>query len=107
MSRVREIVAQLEIPVIAAPMFLVSNPAMALACCAEGIMGNPPKTPPPSQAMITNIDQLSPKAQAMIPKEAIMAGGTEMMMKAANPQSLKIFFTSIRGGSLTMSQSTH
>lgn len=50
---------------------------------AEGIMGNPPTTPPPSQAMITNVDQLSPKAQAMIPKEAIMAGGTEMMMKAA------------------------
>ena len=42
MSRVREIVAQLEIPVIAAPMFLVSNPAMALACCAEGIMGSFP-----------------------------------------------------------------
>ena len=40
MSRIREIVAQLEIPVIAAPMFLVSNPAMALACCAEGVMGN-------------------------------------------------------------------
>jgi len=42
MSRIREIVAALDIPVIAAPMFLVSNPAMALACCAEGVMGSFP-----------------------------------------------------------------
>ncbi len=29
-------------PAIAAPMFLVSNPALTLACCAEGIMGSFP-----------------------------------------------------------------
>lgn len=29
-------------PIVAAPMFLVSNPALALACCAEGIMGSFP-----------------------------------------------------------------
>ena len=36
------ILGQLRLPVIAAPMFLVSNPAMVLACCAEGIMGSFP-----------------------------------------------------------------
>lgn len=36
------IVDSLAIPAIAAPMFLVSNPDMALACCAEGIMGSFP-----------------------------------------------------------------
>ena len=30
------------IPAIAAPMFLVSNPALTLACCSEGIMGSFP-----------------------------------------------------------------
>src|SRR5260221_8126082 len=30
------------IPAIAAPMFLVSNPTLTLACCAEGIMGSFP-----------------------------------------------------------------
>jgi hypothetical protein len=49
---------------------------------AEGIMANPPRTPAPSQAMVTNISQLSSKAQALVPKEALMAGGTEAMMKA-------------------------
>jgi nitronate monooxygenase len=38
----RDILSQLEIPVIAAPMFLVSNPAMTVAACAEGIMGSFP-----------------------------------------------------------------
>ena len=33
---------RMAIPAIAAPMFLVSNPALALACCAEGIMGSFP-----------------------------------------------------------------
>jgi hypothetical protein len=56
---------------------------------AEGIMGNPPRTPPPSQAMITNISQLSPQAQALVPKEAIMAGGMEQMMKAQAEMAAK------------------
>ena len=42
MPTIREIVAQLEIPAIVAPMFLVSNPAMSLAACGEGIMGSFP-----------------------------------------------------------------
>ncbi|QQS11554.1 MAG: nitronate monooxygenase [Rhodospirillales bacterium] len=36
------IVDKLEIPVIAAPMFLVSNPAMTIAACSEGVMGSFP-----------------------------------------------------------------
>lgn len=33
---------RLSLPVIAAPMFLVSNPDLALACCREGIVGTFP-----------------------------------------------------------------
>src|SRR4030088_1459876 len=33
---------RMAIPAIAAPMFLVSNPALTLACCSEGIMGSFP-----------------------------------------------------------------
>ncbi|PVY75796.1 nitronate monooxygenase [Tamilnaduibacter salinus] len=33
---------QLDIPVIAAPMFLISGPEMALACCRQGIVGSFP-----------------------------------------------------------------
>jgi nitronate monooxygenase len=42
MTRFAEIRAHLALPVIAAPMFLVSNPTMALAACREGIMGSFP-----------------------------------------------------------------
>jgi nitronate monooxygenase len=39
---VQQLLDSLEIPVIVAPMFLVSNPAMALAACSEGVMGSYP-----------------------------------------------------------------
>src|ERR1700704_1985840 len=39
---VHKLMERLAIPAIAAPMFLVSNPALTLACCAEGIMGSFP-----------------------------------------------------------------
>ena len=41
-AEVHELMERMAIPAIAAPMFLVSNPALALACCAEGIMGSFP-----------------------------------------------------------------
>ena len=41
-AAVLKVLDQMAIPAIAAPMFLVSNPALALACCAEGIMGTFP-----------------------------------------------------------------
>ena len=39
---VQEMASKLEIPVILAPMFLVSTPAMTLAACSEGLMGSFP-----------------------------------------------------------------
>ncbi len=39
---VQKLIDRMAIPAIAAPMFLVSNPALALACCGEGIMGSFP-----------------------------------------------------------------
>jgi nitronate monooxygenase len=41
-AEVRKLIERLAMPAIAAPMFLVSNPALTLACCAEGIMGSFP-----------------------------------------------------------------
>src|SRR5260370_23659419 len=41
-AEVRRLLDRMAIPAIAAPMFLVSNPALTLACCAEGIMGSFP-----------------------------------------------------------------
>src|SRR5215468_1671670 len=41
-AEVHTIMQRMAIPAIAAPMFLVSNPALALACCGEGIMGSFP-----------------------------------------------------------------
>lgn len=38
----KDLLSQLEIPVIVAPMFLVSNPEMTIAACSEGIMGSFP-----------------------------------------------------------------
>ena len=42
MSNVKELIASMSLPVIAAPMFTVSNPKMALATCAQGMMGTFP-----------------------------------------------------------------
>lgn len=33
---------RLRLPVVAAPMFLISNPQLVLACCAEGVVGSFP-----------------------------------------------------------------
>ncbi len=41
-AEVQKLIDRMAIPAIAAPMFLVSNPALSLACCAEGIMGSFP-----------------------------------------------------------------
>ena len=41
-AEVQRLIDRMAIPVIAAPMFLVSNPALTLACCGEGIMGSFP-----------------------------------------------------------------
>lgn len=41
-AEVKKLIDRMAIPLIAAPMFLVSNPALALACCAEGVMGSFP-----------------------------------------------------------------
>ena len=41
-AEVQKLIDRMKIPAIAAPMFLVSNPALTLACCAEGIMGSFP-----------------------------------------------------------------
>ena len=41
-AEVERLIERMAMPVIAAPMFLVSNPALTLACCAEGIMGSFP-----------------------------------------------------------------
>ena len=39
---VLKMMERMAMPLIAAPMFLVSNPALALACCDEGVMGSFP-----------------------------------------------------------------
>lgn len=42
MTKVTDLIAGMSLPVIAAPMFTVSNPEMALATCAQGLMGTFP-----------------------------------------------------------------
>jgi nitronate monooxygenase len=41
-AEVHKLMERMAIPAIAAPMFLVSNPALTLACCGEGLMGSFP-----------------------------------------------------------------
>ena len=36
-AEVHKIMERMALPAIAAPMFLVSNPALTLACCGAGI----------------------------------------------------------------------
>ena len=39
---ISELKSRLKAPIVVAPMFLVSNPALALACCGEGLVGSFP-----------------------------------------------------------------
>ncbi|MDE0941665.1 MAG: nitronate monooxygenase [Alphaproteobacteria bacterium] len=46
MTSVNELIASMSLPVIAAPMFIVSTPELALATCAQGMMGSFPAHTP-------------------------------------------------------------
>jgi len=44
----------LALPLVAAPMFLISGPELALACCKQGIVGSfPALTNAPAKALKT------------------------------------------------------
>ena len=48
----KKMLKQLRLPIIAAPMFLVSGPKLAIACCNSGIIGTFPALNPRNETML-------------------------------------------------------
>lgn len=67
-KHVDSVIAGLRLPVLAAPMFLVSNPEMAIALCQSGVIGSfPALNARPQEELdvwLTRVDAASSQAQA-------------------------------------------
>ena len=50
----REILKKLRLPVVAAPMFLVSGPKLTIACCNSGIVGTFPALNPRNEELLSS-----------------------------------------------------
>ncbi len=58
-SAFARLVENLDIPVVVAPMFIVSNPAMVVASCREGMLGSfPAHTPRTQDDLVTWLDEI-------------------------------------------------
>ena len=69
--------SELVLPVMAAPMIIVSNPALVTACCRAGII-DPLTVIPPSDMVASMIDRISSGEldESIARKEAKRAGRT-------------------------------
>jgi len=74
MSTVSNLIASMSLPVIAAPMFTVSNPNLALATCAQGMMGSFPAHTTRSREELE--DWLTAMAEGVV---RLAKEGTEMV----------------------------
>jgi nitronate monooxygenase len=87
---VEELKAQLSIPVIAAPMFLVSNPELVLACCASGVVGSFPahatRTPAVLEEWLRAIAAGLEALRAAHPGRRIAPFAVNIVTHASNPR---------------------
>jgi nitronate monooxygenase len=87
-AEVQKLIDRMAIPAIAAPMFLVSNPELALACCAEGIMGTFPahgtRSPEEFQAWLVEMQDGIKRLEDAGKKPAPWA--VNLVVHATNPR---------------------
>ena len=73
---------RLRLPVVAAPMFLISNPQLVLACCRNGVVGSFPalnqRTSEGYEAWLTEIEDATSRYER--------AGGSLPLAPAASPR---------------------
>lgn len=73
---------RVRVPVIAAPMFLVSNPALVTACCKAGVIGSFPALNQRSTAGF--VEWLEQLAQTLTPADAPF--GVNLIVHKTNPR---------------------
>ena len=84
MTDVEKLMGAMALPVIAAPMFTVSNPTMALAVCAEGLMGTFPAHTARSPEMLE--DWLNQMARGLAETENHGPFGVNLVVHGTNPR---------------------
>jgi len=80
----------LRLPLIAAPMFLISNPELALACCREGIVGTFPalnqRTSEGFEEWLKVMDQSLAEARATLGEDRVAPYGVNLIVHRTNPR---------------------
>ena len=86
-----QLLAQMSLPVIAAPMFIVSGEALVIASCKEGILGTfPALSARTSQAlddMLTHIRTELATYKAAHPSKPVAPFGTNLILHSSNPRA--------------------
>lgn len=81
---------QMDIPLIAAPMFLVSNPDLALECCKEGIVGSFPalnqRKSEDFEAWLIEMNEGREKLQKADPDAKIAPYAVNLIVHPTNPR---------------------
>jgi nitronate monooxygenase len=80
----------LRLPAIAAPMFLVSGPALVTETCKAGVAGTFPalnaRTPEEFDAWLGEIDAALAAARAADPAARVAPYGVNLILHASNPR---------------------
>ena len=88
MSAARKILQDLRVPVVGAPMFLVSGPDLVIEQCKAGILGTFPalNARPQSEldVWLTRIEQTLAKARADNPRVTVAPFGVNLIVNPAN-----------------------
>lgn len=81
---------KLALPVIAAPMFLISNPKMALECCKEGVVGSFPalnqRTSEGLEKWLVEMNEGIEKLKKENPGKPIAPYAVNLFVNKANPR---------------------
>ncbi len=81
---------QLALPLIAAPMFLISNPELVIAACVNSVIGAVPalnqRTTEGLDAWLTQIESALQKAKTENPQAKIAPYAINLIVNAANPR---------------------
>ena len=90
MMQVCNLPQQLALPVIASPMFLVSNPALVIAQCCAGIVGSIPALNARPQELLddwlTEIEQGLAACRAADPQRVIAPYAVNLIVHQSNPR---------------------
>ncbi len=91
MPDLADIRAALAAPVIVAPMFLVSSPALALAACREGLIGSLPahsaRTPKQLQSWLIEMREGLAQARSVTTGPAVAAYAVNLVMHSTNDRA--------------------